>query len=71
MKSPAKIIIGIALAAAAGGFIYWQYNKRKIVRDSITDAVANKTDSLYFVHYDSSSIDELTGNVAFYNVVLQ
>lgn len=59
------------MAGAIGGYIYWQYNKKKIVKDSIADAIAKKTDSLYYLKYDSSRIDEINGNAVFYNVVLQ
>ena len=71
MKTSIKIIILLIIAGVIGGFIYWQYNKKKIVGDSINKTIASKTDSLYFIKYDSSSIDEVNGNVAFYNVVLQ
>ncbi len=71
MKKLFKILLIIIAAAGIGGYLYWQNNKRKIVRDSIADAIATKTDSLYYIHYDSSHIDELNGNATFYNVVLQ
>ncbi len=71
MKKLFKILLVVIAAAAIGGYLYWQNNKKKIVKDSITDAVAKKTDSLYYIHYDSSYIDELNGNATFYNVVLQ
>lgn len=71
MKKSIKIIILILIIAAVGGYIYWQYNKQSLVKDTIENAISNKTDSLYFVKYDSSAIDEINGNVSFYNVVLQ
>ena len=71
MKSIIKIIVIILLVGGIGGFIYWQFKKKEIVKDSISNAITKKTDSLYFIHYDSSAIDEINGNVAFYNVVLQ
>ena len=71
MKNLFKIILGVIIAAVIGGYIYWQYNKKKIVRESIEKAIVNKSDSLYYIHYDSSRIDELTGSASFYNVVLQ
>jgi hypothetical protein len=55
----------------AGAFLYWQLNKKKIIARSIESAVSKKTDSLYYIKYDSSAIDELNGNASFYNVVLQ
>ena len=71
MKKLYKILLVVIAVAAIGGYLYWQNNKKKIVKDSITDAVAKKTDSLYYIHYDSSHIDEINGNATFYNVVLQ
>ena len=63
--------MAIIFLLAAGGWFYWQYNKKKIIKDSIQGAVAKKTDSLYYIHYDSSHIDEVNGNASFFNVVLQ
>ncbi len=37
----------------------------------IKNAVSKGTDSLYYLHYDSSVIDEIMGNASFYNVVLK
>ena len=71
MKKVLISLIIIVVCGAIAGYIYWQYNKHKIVKDSIANAIAQKTDSLYYLHYDSSHIDELNGNAAFYNVVLQ
>lgn len=71
MKKGFIILLVIVLTGILGGYIYWQYNKRKIVKESIANAIAKKTDSLYFIQYDSSRIDELNGNATFYNVALQ
>ncbi len=37
----------------------------------IKNAVSKGTDSLYYIHYDSSVIDEINGNASFYRVRLQ
>ncbi len=71
MSKLIKIIVLVVIVGAIGGFIYWQFNKNKIVRDAFTDTISNKSDSLYFLQYDSSAIDEINGNASFYNVVLQ
>ncbi len=71
MKKIFKIVLIVIAVATIGGYLYWQNNKKKIVKDSIADAIAKKTDSLYYIHYDSSHIDEINGNATFYNVVLQ
>ena len=71
MKKFLKILILVIIAGAIGGYVYWQYNKKKIIKDSIENAIAKQTDSLYYIHYDSSHIDEINGNASFYNVALQ
>jgi hypothetical protein len=71
MKTFTKILLGILLIAAIGGYWYLQKNKKHIVKDSIDNMLKKKTDSLYFVHYDSSKIDEVNGDASFYNVYLQ
>ena len=71
MKNAIKIFFILLITGAIGAFIYWQNNKKQIVKNSIDKALTKKTDSLYFLRYDSSVIDEVNGDVAFYNVVLQ
>jgi hypothetical protein len=71
MKKIIKILLVVIAVAIVGGLLYWQNNKRRIIKHSIADAIAKKTDSLYYIHYDSSHIDEINGNASFYNVVLQ
>ncbi len=71
LKKNIKIILLVVVLALIGGWIYWQYYKKGIVKNSIENAISKGTDSLYFIHYDSSFIDEVNGNVSFYNVALQ
>ena len=71
MKKILKVIIALVAIAAVGGIIYWQMHKKGIVKNSIESTIEKKTDSLYYIHYDSSSIDEINGNASFYNVTLQ
>ncbi|MFT3825403.1 MAG: hypothetical protein QM731_15905 [Chitinophagaceae bacterium] len=63
-----KTIWIIVIAVLAAGIGVWQYYKRKIVRDLVQEKIRSKTDSLYTIRYDSSDIDEVNGNVAFYKV---
>ena len=71
MKKIIRYLLLVIILALIGGYVYWQYNKKKIIRQTIEDAIKKKTDSLYYIHYDSSKIDEISGNAAFYNVSLQ
>lgn len=71
MKKFIKISLIVVAAALVGGWFFWQRYKKGIVKSSIENAIAKGTDSLYFIHYDSSFIDEVNGNASFYNVTLQ
>jgi hypothetical protein len=71
LKKSIKISLLILAVIVAGGWIYWQQHKKAIIRNSIENAVSQGTDSLYFIHYDSSAVDEINGNATFYNVTLQ
>jgi hypothetical protein len=71
MKVFFKILIVVVIAAIAAGYFYLQQNKKSILKNTVQQAVKNKTDSLYYLHYDSSAIDEVNGNASFYNVTLQ
>jgi len=71
LKKYLRIFLIIVVLAVVGGWIYWQQYKKSIIRNSIENAVTKGTDSLYFIHYDSSFIDEVNGNASFYNVTLQ
>ncbi len=71
MKKPLNIIIITIAVAITIGLVWWQFNKKRIVRNQIENAVAKGTDSTYYIHYDSSRIDAVAGNATFYNVVLQ
>lgn len=64
------ILVFLALILLAG-LIYWQQHKKGIIKNSIENAVSKGTDSLYFIQYDSSSVDEINGNASFFNVNLQ
>ena len=71
MKPAHKILLVSLAIALLGGIVWWQFSKKKIIRHQIEKGVANGTDSTYYIHYDSSRIDELAGNAVFYNIVLQ
>ncbi|MGF2414667.1 MAG: hypothetical protein ACQUYJ_20185, partial [Ferruginibacter sp.] len=71
MKKFIQIFLIIFSVVLVGGYLYWQQHKKSIIKNSIQNAVSSGTDSLYFIHYDSSAIDEENGNATFYNVALQ
>ena len=71
MKIFIRLLIVILAAALFAGYFYWQQNKKRIIKTAVQEAVQKKTDSLYFLHYDSSYIDEVNGNASFYKVILQ
>ena len=71
MKIFIRLLIVILAAALFAGYFYWQQNKKGIIKTAVQEAVQKKTDSLYFLHYDSSYIDEVNGNASFYKVILQ
>ena len=62
------VILALILFAI---FIYWQQHKKGIIKNTIENAVSRGTDRLYFIHYDSSYIDEINGNASFFHVSLQ
>jgi len=63
-----KFVLIIIASIAVAGFIYWQFVKKSVVKQSIQNAVKKGSDSKYKVSYDSSKIDELGGNATFYNL---
>lgn len=71
MKVLFRYIIAILIVGAIAGYVLWQKNKKEIFKASIQSAIQKKTDSLYYLQYDSSIIDEANGNASFYMVRLQ
>jgi hypothetical protein len=71
MKKTVKIIVAIVLLSGVFGYLYWQKNKNKIVKDLIVNSVSNLSDSLYILQYDSSMVDEVNGEAYFENVSIK
>ncbi|MFT3979717.1 MAG: hypothetical protein QM687_04550 [Ferruginibacter sp.] len=71
MKKGLKYFLSILILLLLGGFIYWQFVKKGVIRNVIEKAVNKGTDSTYYVKYESSQIDEVGGNASFTNIVLQ
>jgi hypothetical protein len=52
------------LSALAGGFIYWNINKKQIIRNELENTIRKKTAGLYVLRYDSLKLDEVAGNLS-------
>jgi hypothetical protein len=61
------IILGIIIAGGIVFFI-WEKNKYRIVNDKIASTLADETDSLYTIKYDSLYFDEIAGSAYLQNV---
>jgi hypothetical protein len=65
------IMIPIMLGAGAlGAMLWWNAHKKQIIREKLESAVSDKTNGLYQVKYDSTEMDELDGNLSFYDLHL-
>lgn len=71
MKKNTRIALLVVVGILLIGLGYWQFIKKDLVKNALEKAVSKKTDSLYYVKYESSSIDEVSGNASFKNLVLQ
>lgn len=70
VRWPKRILFVVIAVLLLGGIAYftWQYYKYKIVRNSVATTVAEQTDSLYAIKYDSLSFDEVSGNASIKNI---
>lgn len=66
-----KIVVIVLSLAGIVALLYWQFNKKQIIHDAIQSAVVKGSDSIYTIRYDSSYIDEVSGNATFFNLRLQ
>ncbi|MBC7868455.1 MAG: hypothetical protein H7X88_13050, partial [Gloeobacteraceae cyanobacterium ES-bin-316] len=71
MKKSVKITLVVLVLLLTAAFVYWQFIKKGVIKDAVENAVAKQTDSLYYIKYESSSIDEVNGNATFNKIVLQ
>lgn len=68
-KSRKFIIIYVIILLVIGvGYFLWQKYKYPIVEDKISSAVAEQTDKLYSITYDSLYFDEVLGNAFLKNI---
>ncbi len=61
-------ILAAILLLIVIGAVIWQKFKYKIIENSLSAKVAQHTDSLYTVQYDSLSFNEATGNASIKNI---
>ena len=55
---------------ALGVLIYWDAHKEEIIRTKIESAIKEKSNGMYNIRYDSTHMNELEGNLSFYNLHL-
>jgi hypothetical protein len=72
--SKGKIIISaillILVLTVAGGLLYWQTHKKKIIRDKLESAIHAKSGGLYAISYETMDLDEISGNLSVVNLTL-
>ncbi len=71
MKNFFKYLLLLLIIIGIGGYIFWQKNKKQIVKNIVNTALKKSTDNLYFIQYDSAAINEVDGDAIFYNVKLR
>jgi len=64
-------IIAFILALLAAAILYWQLNKKGIIRGKLKSAIEEKSQGLYKVHYDNLDLDEVSGFLSVTNFSLQ
>lgn len=64
-----RTLLWIVIALALGTAIFWfTSSKKKILRNAVVKTMQKKTDSLYRITYDTSEIDEISGDAYLKNV---
>ena len=58
----------LMILATLFGLWYWQTYKKKIIRDRIEKAIADKNKGFYKVRYDSLDLDDVSGWLRIYNM---
>jgi hypothetical protein len=60
----------LIILAIAGGVLYWQTNKKKIIREKLESAIEEKSGGFYTIKYESLDLDEITGYLSITNLRL-
>ncbi len=71
MKLSMRLLLLFIILLAGTAYWYWTENKNSLLSHFIKHTVDSQTDSLYYIRYDSSMIDETKGDAYFSNVYLQ
>lgn len=57
------VILLVIVAAIGGGIMYWNYNKKSLIRNKLESTVNEKSEGLYNLKYGDLQIDEVGGNL--------
>jgi hypothetical protein len=60
----------LVILAIAGGVLYWQTHKKKIIREKLESAIEKKSGGFYAIKYESLDLDEVTGFLSITNLRL-
>lgn len=63
-------LLFIIILAIAGGILYWQTHKKKIIREKLESAIEEKSGGFYTIKYESLDLDEITGYLSITNLRL-
>jgi hypothetical protein len=58
----------LVILAIAGGVLYWQTHKKKIIREELESAIEKKSGGFYTIKYESLELDEITGFLSITNL---
>src|SRR5215510_14210776 len=64
-------ILFLLVAGIAGAVLYWQYNKKWIIRKKMEAAIREKTKGLYKIVYDDLELDEINGFLSITNLRIE
>jgi hypothetical protein len=70
MKKSYSIILAVFIILL-GGLIFYQVKKESFFENKLEKALNKKTDRLYEVSFDSTSIDEVGGNIFIKNIIIK
>jgi hypothetical protein len=63
-----SIFFFLVILALAGGVLYWQTHKEKIIREGLESAIEKKSGGFYTIKYESLDLDEITGFLSITNL---